>query len=85
MADEARLGQGFVNLLINAAQAIPPDAGNHEVAIRARAEGDRIVVDVHDPGPGIAPDHLRRIFEPFFTTRRSARAPGSASRCATGS
>jgi PAS domain S-box-containing protein len=76
-ADEARLGQVFVNLLMNAAQAIAPGTANdNEVAISGRAEGERIIVEVRDTGPGIAPDDLERIFEPFFTTRAIGQGTG---------
>jgi len=66
-----RLGQVFLNLLINAAQAIEPGApAANRVAIRARAGADgQLVVDVTDTGHGIAPEHLARIFDPFFTTK----------------
>ncbi|HEX3757488.1 MAG TPA: response regulator [Kofleriaceae bacterium] len=76
VADEARLGQVFVNLLMNAAQAFAPGTAGHEVAIRGRTEGDRIVIEVRDNGPGIAPDHVRRIFEPFFTTKGIGHGTG---------
>ena len=76
VGDEARLGQVFVNLLMNAAQALAPAAADHEVAIRGRVDGDRVVVEVRDDGPGIAPDDLRRIFEPFFTTRAIGQGTG---------
>jgi PAS domain S-box-containing protein len=68
--DEARLGQVFVNLLINAAHAIAPGAADrNEVRVSAALRGDRVIVEVHDTGAGI-PDELRaRIFEPFFTTK----------------
>ena len=66
---EARLGQVIVNLLRNAAQAIAPGRFHHnEVAIRARAEQGRIVIEVRDTGPGIPSGDRQRIFEPFFTT-----------------
>jgi PAS domain S-box-containing protein len=75
--DEQRLGQVIVNLLMNAAQAIPPGKiSNHEVAIRARREADRIVIEVKDTGPGIAPGDLSRIFEPFFTTKTLGEGTG---------
>ncbi len=64
------LGQVFVNLLVNAAQAIPEGrAGDNEVRVSARADGDRVVIEVHDTGHGIAPEDLPRIFDPFFTTK----------------
>ena len=68
--DEARLGQVFVNILLNAAQAIP--AGrmqDHEIRIRAGVRNRRVFVEVLDTGPGIRDEHLRRIFDPFFTTK----------------
>ncbi|MET0593091.1 MAG: ATP-binding protein, partial [Polyangiaceae bacterium] len=70
-ADETRLGQVIVNLLVNAAHAIVP--GNpeaNEVAITTRtAPGGFIEVEVRDTGSGISPENLARIFEPFFTTK----------------
>jgi signal transduction histidine kinase/CheY-like chemotaxis protein len=68
---ETRLGQVFINLLVNAAQAIA--AGNradNEIRISTMTDADgRAVICVGDTGPGIAPDVLDRVFEPFFTTK----------------
>ena len=67
---EARLGQVFLNLLVNAAQAIAPGAPHeNEVHLAARSEADRVLVEVSDTGCGIAPEDADRIFEPFFTTK----------------
>lgn len=68
---EARLGQVFLNLLVNAAQAIPEGhADEHQIRVAARAlPGGRVAVEVTDTGSGIAPEHLSRIFDPFFTTK----------------
>jgi two-component system, cell cycle sensor histidine kinase and response regulator CckA len=71
-ASELRLGQVFVNLLLNAAQAIPE--GHHDAnEIRVRTWHDEktsaVVVTVEDTGSGIAPEVKSRIFEPFFTTK----------------
>lgn len=70
-ADESRLGQVFVNLLVNAAQAI--DAGGvdaNEIRIVTSTDGSgRAVVEVRDTGAGIPEDVIGRIFDPFFTTK----------------
>ncbi|HET9449283.1 MAG TPA: PAS domain S-box protein, partial [Aggregicoccus sp.] len=73
-ANEARLGQVFVNLLVNAAHAIPeeaaPDAARpHEIRVRTRSAGAWVTVEVQDTGTGIAPQHRGRIFDPFYTTK----------------
>jgi CheY-like chemotaxis protein len=71
VADGARLGQVFLNLLLNAAQSLSEGPPNeHEVRIVLRRDGtDGIRVEVSDTGHGIAPDIIHRIFEPFFTTK----------------
>ena len=69
-ADEARLGQVIVNLLVNAVQAIPAgDNTRHEVRIVTGTEDGRAVIEVRDTGTGIPQTSLARIFDPFFTTK----------------
>lgn len=75
---EARLGQVFLNLLINAAHAIPegrPD--ENKVRLRARqVDSDRIVVEVQDSGIGVADEVADRIFDPFFSTKEKNLGTG---------
>jgi signal transduction histidine kinase len=68
---EARLAQVFLNLLINATQAIPEgDASRHEVRLSARALATgHVAIEVHDTGSGIPEEIRGRIFDPFFTTK----------------
>ncbi len=71
VADESRLGQVFINLLINAAHAIPEgSAAVNEIGITTSTDAlGRAVVEIRDTGSGI-PAHLHaRIFDPFFTTK----------------
>jgi PAS domain S-box-containing protein len=70
MANDARLSQVFLNLLVNAAQAIPEGEVSHnEIRIRIWQEQDEARVEVSDTGTGIAASDMGRIFEPFFTTK----------------
>ena len=70
-ASEDRLGQVFLNLLLNAVQSLPPaPPEQHEVRVVTRTDAEgRAVVEIRDTGSGIAADVLPRIFDPFFTTR----------------
>jgi PAS domain S-box-containing protein len=75
--DETQLGQVFINLLQNAAQAIPPgEPERHEVHVSARVDGEWVVTEIHDSGSGIPPEHLNHIFEPFFTTKPIGKGTG---------
>ncbi|MFP2926343.1 ATP-binding protein [Pyxidicoccus sp. 3LG] len=69
-ADATRLGQVFLNLLVNAAQAIPEgSADDHHITVWVRPTAGGVAVDVSDSGQGIPPSVLPRIFDPFFTTK----------------
>ena len=66
----ARLGQVFLNLIMNAAQALDiAKAADNRIRIRTFVEGEDGVFEVIDNGPGIKPEVLPRIFETFFTTK----------------
>lgn len=70
-ADDARLGQVFINLLVNAAHAVGEEGGaGQEIFIRTATDDEgRAVITIEDSGPGIPEDVLPRIFDPFFTTK----------------
>jgi PAS domain S-box-containing protein len=76
-SSESRLGQVFVNLLVNAWQSIPEGAPEaNEVLLRAFTEGGRAVVEVRDTGTGMTPEVRSRLFEPFFTTKPAGVGTG---------
>ncbi|AUX42340.1 histidine kinase [Sorangium cellulosum] len=73
----AELGQVFLNLIINAVQAVERRGrGNGRIAIRARDDGRRVVLEIEDNGDGMTPDVLGRIFDPFFTTKPVGQGTG---------
>ncbi len=62
----AQLNQVFMNLLVNAGQAIDEHG---RITIRTGRDEENVWVEVEDTGKGIKPEHLERIFDPFFTTK----------------
>lgn len=77
LANEGLLGQVFLNLVVNAAQAIPeghPD--DHRVTVVARDRGAWVELEVRDTGAGIPPELRERIFEPWVTTKQPGEGTG---------
>jgi len=73
--DAAKIKQVFMNLVMNARQAIERK-GTISIATRYERDPERVVVDVEDTGAGIDPRHLSRIFDPFFTTKPTGEGTG---------
>jgi histidine kinase len=83
MADSDRLEQVFINLLINARDAIDErwqsqshQKGEKVIRLKTRSQAKEITVEVHDSGTGIPEAILERIFEPFFSTKKVGQGTG---------
>ncbi|MGY1856886.1 PAS domain-containing sensor histidine kinase [Modestobacter sp. SYSU DS0290] len=72
----ADLNQVFLNLLVNAADAVEETGRRGTIEVRSAVDGDQVVIRISDTGTGI-PDHVRaKIFDPFFTTKDVGRGTG---------
>jgi histidine kinase len=84
LADQNRLEQVFINLLLNAGDAIeekrkqvgPTNALPQKILVRSSLQGAAVRVEVRDTGAGIPEAVLNRIFEPFFTTKEIGKGTG---------
>jgi signal transduction histidine kinase len=81
VGNSTTLGQVFLNLLVNAAQAIPEGyAERNEIrvstSVRAGTRGTELVVEISDSGEGIAPEIVTQVFEPFFSTKATGQNAG---------
>lgn len=76
MADFHQLQQVFINIMVNAHQAMAERGGGGKLTIRTRADGDQIRVEIKDSGPGIPEEVLPRLFDPFFTTKDVGQGTG---------
>ena len=83
MVDPDRLEQVFINLLINARDAIdekwqsqPHQKGDRKIILKTRSGPQEITVEISDTGTGIPDALLERIFEPFFTTKKVGQGTG---------
>ncbi|MBT8368897.1 MAG: PAS domain S-box protein, partial [Deltaproteobacteria bacterium] len=83
MADPDRLEQVFINLLVNARDAVDENGqsqdhykGDKRIALKTKSIGNEIVVEISDTGPGISQAIIDRIFEPFFTTKKVGQGTG---------
>lgn len=77
LASDGKLAQVFLNVLINAAQAIPEGkVEENRITVRSWTEGAHVLADISDTGPGMSPAILSRVFEPFFTTKKLGQGSG---------
>ena len=73
LGSESKLQQIFLNLFLNALDAMPRGGW---LSITTRFDGNQIGIEVSDTGHGIAPEHLARIYDPFFTTKATGQSIG---------
>ncbi len=69
----SQLNQVFMNLLVNASQAIP-ERGT--ITIRTRCERDQVAVEIADTGSGMSPEVMAKVFDPFYTTKPVGKGTG---------
>jgi signal transduction histidine kinase/CheY-like chemotaxis protein len=78
--DPSKLTQVFVNVLMNAIQAIPEERAGQDgavITLRTRQlSGERLAIEITDTGVGISEDDRRRLFEPFFSTKPHDKGTG---------
>ncbi|HEX4947967.1 MAG TPA: ATP-binding protein [Blastocatellia bacterium] len=76
--DSDQMQQVFLNLLLNARDAIDEAGrnGNGEIKVTTRREAAEVIVEISDNGVGISPENLKRIFDPFFSTKSSGKGTG---------
>lgn len=72
--DGDQIQQVFMNILLNAADAMSKDGGT--LRIRTAREGDRVEIAFSDTGCGIPKEHLAKLFDPFFTTKQTGKGTG---------
>jgi two-component system NtrC family sensor kinase len=75
MADKSQFQQVFMNIFVNAVQAMD-ERGTITIASRHNRAGKCVEMAISDTGRGIAPEQIDRIFDPFFTTKESGRGTG---------
>ncbi len=71
--DADRIRQVLVNLLLNAAQALQ---GKGTIWLQLEQQGEMLLIEIHDDGPGIVPDQFEQIFEPFYSTKDHSEGTG---------
>jgi two-component system, NtrC family, sensor kinase len=76
MGDWPRLTQVFLNLLVNATQAVSEAGERGEIRVRVSCHGDEVVTEVADTGVGFSSETAAHIFQPFFSTKRAGEGSG---------
>ena len=76
MVDPGQMQQVFLNLIVNAEQAIKEAHGKGTLTITTEKKENNIRMSFQDDGPGITKENMGRLFEPFFTTKAPGEGTG---------
>ena len=77
LGSESHLGQIFLNLIVNAAQAVPEGRSEaNEIHVATRTRGSHVMVEIRDTGFGIPSEMMPRVFDPFFPSKPRGVGPG---------
>ncbi len=76
LADGHQIQQVVLNIINNARQAIEAHEGSGRITLTTNNDAKMVRIVIHDNGPGIPPENLRRIFDPFFTTKEVGKGTG---------
>ena len=77
LGNEGRLGQVFLNLIVNAVHAMRPGTPvDNTLRVQTSLDGGLVRIDISDTGHGIPPEAMPHIFDPFFTTKPAGMGTG---------
>lgn len=76
VGNAGKLGQVFMNLIVNAIQAVSSAREDGKVSLRSYLDKQFVCIDVCDDGPGMTPEVVEKIFEPFYTTKEEGEGTG---------
>jgi PAS domain S-box-containing protein len=76
MGNGVQLQQVFINIIVNAEQAMIEAHGRGKLTIVTEQVGEIVRASITDDGPGISPDNMKQLFTPFFTTREVGKGTG---------
>jgi PAS domain S-box-containing protein len=76
MADPVQLQQVFMNLMLNAIEAMKEGSGGSELTIKSEADDGHVLISITDTGVGLSPEQVEQIFKAFFTTKDTGTGMG---------
>ncbi|MGB8829876.1 MAG: PAS domain S-box protein, partial [Dehalococcoidales bacterium] len=76
VVDPGQMQQVFLNIIVNAEQAMKTAHGRGTLTVTTETKGNNIFLSFQDDGPGIKPENMKRLFEPFFTTKAPGEGTG---------